>query len=323
MGLLFLVNLLIKDYIMKISIVTSLYNTSKFLPEFYNRCKANALQYFDDYEFIIVNDGSPDNGLSQAVMLHEQDSKVKVIDLSRNFGQHTAIRCGLEHAIGDYIFVLDSDLEETPEWLSLFYNKLKNADDVDVVYGIQLKREGSLYRRYAGAVFYKFLTLLSDINIPENTCIARVMSRRYLNSLLLLNDKTYSLLGLFHQTGYKQIPVLVNKPYKGESSYTFKRKLSLAMDTIIGSTSRPLYLLSAMGIIITLFSFLYIIWTVFRVLFLADETDMSLGWASVFVSVWFFGGIIQFSIGFVGLYVSRIFIECKNNPMYMIKKIWK
>jgi putative glycosyltransferase len=303
-----------------ISIVTSLYMTEELIEEFYRRSVTAAETITDNFEIIMVNDGSPDNSLARAVALHQSDKRVKVIDLARNFGHHPAIRAGLDYAQGELIYVLDGDLEEDPAWLPLFYDTLNKNPDTDVVYGIQKDREGSFVRRALGKVYYKALSFLSNAEIEPDHCNARLMTRRYLESLKLLKDYTFSLESHFAYTGYKQISEIVTKPYKGESSYTFRKKINLALNTILGNSAFPLEIMSIGGLCITVLSALVVLLlTTKRILFGAVVAGNTI----IVGSIWLIGGMTIFCLGIVGLYISRIFLEAKNYPVYIVKKIWE
>lgn len=173
---------------MKLSIVATLYQSAQYIEEFCWRAGAAARQLVDDdYEIVLVNDGSPDDSLARAVRLTELDSHVIVVDLSRNFGHHKAMMTGLSHAQGEQVFLIDSDLEEEPEWLQSFAEQMER-DRCDVVYGVQEQRKGSLYERWTGKWFYLLFRTLSGFALPENLITARLMTRRYVNALLLHRD---------------------------------------------------------------------------------------------------------------------------------------
>src|SRR6266480_3840502 len=157
---------------MTLSIVTTLYNSAPYVEEFYVRVCAATEQITEDYEIILVNDGSPDNSLEIALSIYHKDPRVRVIDLSRNFGHHKAMMTGLIHARGKLVFLLDSDLEEEPELLEQFYQLLK-AKDADVVYGVQEKRKGRLFERVSGTLFFKLFNFLSTYPIPPNLITVR------------------------------------------------------------------------------------------------------------------------------------------------------
>ncbi|MCH7501573.1 MAG: glycosyltransferase family 2 protein, partial [Nitrospinae bacterium] len=153
---------------MRLSIVSTLYNSAPHLLEFYERLTQCAQGITHDYEMILVNDGSPDASLDLALQLYEKDQRIRVIDLSRNFGHHKAKMTGLQHARGEYVFLIDSDLEEPPETLKRFWDEMQKARDLDVVFGVQEKRKGGLFERVSGAVFYKIINWFGDVKIPEN-----------------------------------------------------------------------------------------------------------------------------------------------------------
>src|SRR5215467_12787205 len=148
---------------MRLSIVTTMYYSAPYIEEFYRRSVAAAKQITDDYEIVIVNDGSPDDALNLAIGLHRQDARVKVVDLSRNFGHHKAMLCGLTYATGDETFLIDCDLEESPEWLLEFHQQMSERD-CDVVYGVQARRKGALFERFAGAVFWTLVTHIGNFD---------------------------------------------------------------------------------------------------------------------------------------------------------------
>ena len=163
---------------MKLSIVATLYQSAPYISEFYARASAAAKELVgEEFEIVLVNDGSPDNSLDLAIKLTEQDSHVAVVDLSRNFGHHKAMMTGLDHTSGELIFLIDSDLEEDPEWLLSFDEQMKQ-EHCDVVYGIQERRRGNWFERWSGQWFYLLFNALSGLTLPENIATARLITRR-------------------------------------------------------------------------------------------------------------------------------------------------
>ncbi|MGV2963555.1 glycosyltransferase family 2 protein [Paenibacillus sp. AGC30] len=306
---------------MNISIVTTMYRSAAYIPEFYARIKENITKLGLSHEIIMVNDGSPDNSLDVAIKIQQQDPCVKVIDLSKNFGHHKAILSGLSYARGDLIFLLDCDLEEEPENLELFYNEwLRGNGEYDVIYGVQREREGTFYRKIAGDLFYKFFNSISDEKIPKNPCTIRIMTKRYVSSLLEFKDQNVFLAAMFEKVGYRQKSYAIKKTYKGSSSYNLIRKLTLMMDGVTSFSSRPLLLIMASGSLIAFFSFVYAIFLVFRKVFFQSVIG---GWTSVMVSIWLMSGLIIFSVGVVGVYVSKIFNETKDRPVSVVRKVYE
>lgn len=159
---------------MRLSIVTTLYKSSQYVDAFYKRISKEAKKVTEDYEIIFVDDGSPDDSLKKCVFLYEKDKKVKVIELSRNFGHHKAIMTGLSYAKGDFVFLIDSDLEEEPELLGKFWKELQSEEDLDVVYGVQEARKGNWFEQWSGDLFYKAFNTISHVNVPKNLITCRL-----------------------------------------------------------------------------------------------------------------------------------------------------
>lgn len=304
---------------MYLSIVTTLYYSAPYINEFYQRVSIESQKLTDDYEIIFVNDGSPDDSLGVAVKLHQKDERVRVIDLSRNFGHHKAMMTGLSYARGKLIFLLDSDLEEEPELLSLFHEHYQSSD-VDVVYGVQKVRKGNMFEKISGEIFYNLFNMISSYSVPRNLITARLMSQRYVRALVDHKDKEIFLAGLWAITGFKQVPLVVKKYSKGESTYNFFRKLSIATNSITSFSNKPLIFVFYLGALISLISAIAVIVLIIRRLFF---NVLLSGWPSLIVSVWFLGGLTIFSLGIIGIYVAKIFSETKQRPYTIIRNIYE
>lgn len=304
---------------MKLSIVTTMYYSAPYLKEFYERIKKSAEKITDDYEIIFVDDGSPDKSLDIAVQFHQSDPRVKVIELSRNFGHHKAIMCGLEHATGEFVFLIDCDLEESPELLNQFWQDL-NSKKCDVVYGVQAKRNGKLISRCLGSLYYHFVNALSPVKIPYNLATVRLMSKSYVRSLLKFTEREINISHLWVTTGYNQVEIEVDKKKKDTTTYNLHRKLSIVINSIVSFSDRPLYYLFIFGFIVSFISFLYSILLIVRHFFFSVAVE---GWVSIMISIWFSCGLIMLSIGVLGVYLSKIFVETKQRPRVIIKEIYK
>lgn len=303
---------------MRLSVVTSLYHSQAFIKDFYQRMVAVLKAITPDYEIIFVNDGSPDRSTEIVLEIQSTDPSIVLIDLSRNFGHHKALLTGLKYATGDYIFLIDSDLEEDPEMLISFWEEMKLTKDVDVIYGIQGRRKGSWFERMSGSWYYSFFTMLSTSKYPVNTVTARLMTRRYIEALKEFGEKEADLWGLFMLNGFEQKSIIVSKKHKGSSTYSIRRRLSMAIDTISTLTHRPLYLVIVAGILALLFSFasgLYLLYDYinYRIL----DTYLAL-----VTTIWFVGGLILLCLGVISIYLSKMFLEVKNRPVSIIKKIY-
>lgn len=304
---------------MKLSIVATLYQSAPYIAEFHQRASAAARQLAgEDYEIVLVNDGSPDNSLDLAVQLTESDSHVVVVDLSRNFGHHKAMMTGLAHAKGKRLLLIDSDLEEEPECLIAFAEQMERQR-CDVVYGVQEQRKGGWFERWSGQWFYRFFKALTGLALPENIVTARLMTRRYVDALLRHEEREVFMAGLWHITGFDQRSQIVKKHSTSESTYTFRRKMSLLVNSVTSFSNAPLVGIFYIGVSISLFAILYIGFLAIHWLFLAKPLS---GWTSVMASVWLLGGMIISFIGVVGIYLSKIFSETKQRPYTIVRQIY-
>ncbi len=295
-----------------------MYYSEHYIEEFYQRCVQQVKQITDDYEIVFVNDGSPDNAKNVAVGLFMQDKHVKVVDLSRNFGHHKAMLCGLDHAQGAIVFLIDCDLEEAPEWLDEFYKKM-NSECCDVVYGIQVKRKGYWFERWTGAFAYKFFNAICNIYTDENITTARLMTNKYVKALGMFSESEPVFSGICQLAGFEQIPVMVEKEFKGNSSYSLKKKLSIVLNMVTSFSSEPLKYIFYTGLAIFIVALFYTLYLFIIRVFLARPLE---GWTSIMMSIWLLGGLIILFIGIVGLYLSRIFIEVKGRPNTIIKELY-
>ena len=304
---------------MDLSIVTTLYASALHLEEFYARACAVAERATSDFEIILVNDGSPDNSLEIALEIYHKDPRVRVIDLSRNFGHHKAMMTGLMYARGDLVFLVDADLEEEPELLEHFYQELE-AKGADVVYGVQQKRKGKLFERVSGTLFFKAFNLLSTHPIAPNLITARLMTRKYVAALIQHRERESVISGLWVLTGFNQIPISVRKHHKGASTYGVRRKLSHLVNAVTSFSSKPLVLIFYLGSILVLVSSVAAFDLIIRRIFFGV---MLQGWASLIVSIWLLGGITIFCLGVIAIYLSKIFIEVKQRPYTIIREVYE
>jgi putative glycosyltransferase len=302
---------------MKISVVSTLYQSAPYIVAFIDRTRAAVHGLTsDDYEILLVDDGSPDDALRTALAQRAKEPRLKVIELSRNFGHHKAMMTGLEHASGDLVFLIDVDLEEPPELLPTFHEKLCR-EELDVVYGFQQRRKGGLAERFSGWIAWKIIALLLPIRVPSNHSTVRLMTRDYVQALIRHKESKTAIGGLWVMTGFKQAGFPFRKTTRDATSYSFRARLFSLLDSITSFSETPLYFVFYLGIGVLFIAALIALWLLWR-----RFTGVVLsGWASTLVSVWFLGGLSVFSIGVVGLYISRIFIETKNRPYTIIRKI--
>jgi putative glycosyltransferase len=305
---------------MKLSVVATLYCSAPHLEEFCKRI-TDVAHYIagNSFEIILVNDGSPDNSLDLALQLSNKNPHITIVDLSRNFGHHRAMMTGLTYASGELVYLIDSDLEEEPEWLINFSEQM-HQEQCDVVYGVQIKRRGNWFERISGQVFYRLFRVFTGLDLPENIVVARLMTKRYVKALLLHKEREIYIAGLWHITGFKQTSYSVTKHATSKTTYTFQRKISLLINSITAFSNLPLIAIFYFGVVISMFSGGYSLFLIANRLFF--HTPLS-GWTSLMMSIWLLGGLIVSFIGIVGIYLSKIFSETKQRPYSIIRQVYK
>jgi putative glycosyltransferase len=301
---------------MRISAVATMYNSSAYIPDFCARIAAELRKLTDDYEIVLVDDGSPDDSLRTAVAQMASDPAIKVVELSRNFGHHKAMMTGIEHASGELVFLIDIDLEEPPELLGGFH-KVLTSEDLDVVYGYQKARKGGFIERFGGWVVWWLLNLLLPIKIPHNHSTVRLMRRDYVEALAKHKERKTAIGGLWVLTGFRQKGVEFDKGFRKKTSYSMGKRLVVLLDSITSFSELPLFMVFYIGCAVLLISAVIGAYLIYR----KFSGQILSGWASTMFSIWFLGGLAIFSIGVVGLYVSRIFIETKQRPYTLIRKV--
>jgi putative glycosyltransferase len=303
---------------MKLSIVTTLYKSQAHVEKFCLRaCNIAQSIVGEDFEVILVNDGSPDDSFKIAKALSQSNHHITLIDLSRNFGHHRAMMTGLTQASGNLIYLLDSDLEEEPEWLTLFLDRMI-SETCDVVYGVQQVRAGNFSERFLGRFFYHIFRLLTGLSLPSNIVVARIMSRRYVQALLRHEEREVFMAGLWHITGFKQVPFPVIKHNTSKTTYTFRHKVSMFINSITAFTNLPLISIFYTGIAISLLSWLYTSTLIVNKIVFHIPLN---GWTSVMASIWILGGRIISFIGIIGIYLSKVFSETKRRPYTMPRTV--
>ncbi len=304
---------------MRLSIVSTLYQSAAHLEEFYGRIRAAAAALTDDYEIVLVNDGSSDASLDIALSLFRRDPRVRVIDLARNFGHHKAMMTGLARASGDHVFLIDSDLEEEPELLTVFHETLLQTG-ADVVYGVQTARRGPLRERVGGWVFFRVFNALSDWPITENLVTVRLMTRQYVAALVEHREREMMIAGLWAMTGFRQVPLPIRKHSRSTSTYRLTHKIAILVNSITSFSDKPLVLIFYLGAIIVLLASVAAAYLVLRRVFFGE---LLAGWPSLIVSVWLLGGLTLFCLGIIGVYLSKVFLETKQRPYTIIRHTYE
>lgn len=308
---------------MKLSVVSTLYRSKVFLDEFLLEIEqAIALIKVEDYELIFVNDGSPDDSLQHLIKLKKDKyPNIKIIDLSRNFGHHYAIQAGLLQAKGDYIFLIDNDLETPPNVLVDFHNEIQLDRSLDVVYGYQKSRKGNFIESVLGRIFWVLINKLSDTKIPHNILTERLMSKAYLKALLSLNDANLFLGGMMYWVGFNQKGIAIEKGQReGASTYSIKKRADLMLQAVTSFSGKPLVYLFYFGLTISFFSIIFILYLIIKKLVLMDE--IQIGWTSTIAVSVLILGIISTFLGVIGIYLYKIFIQVQGRPNAIVKRTY-
>jgi putative glycosyltransferase len=303
----------------RLSIVSTLYRSAEHLPEFWRRVSQAAREVTDDYEIILVNDGSPDVSLDVALKLRAEDERTKVVDLSRNFGHHHAIMAGLGLASGERVFLVDCDLEEPPELLARFQAELQDSG-ADVVFGVQSERKGGAIERLGGQLFYKLFNAVAGTSLPESMLTMRLMTRRYVEALLLHQENELFLGGVFELAGFEQRAIPVDKKARGNTTYTLTKRVLAATTAVTSFTAFPLVISFYAGWLLAGTAFTAAGYVAIRKLLYGDL--ILTGWTSVMISVWFLSGTVLISTGMLGIYMSRLYNEIKRRPSYIVRKAY-
>lgn len=305
---------------MKLSIVATLYKSSTYVEEFHARVSKAASGITNDYEIVLVNDGSPDDSLAKAIALSQSDSHVAVVDLSRNFGHHKAMMTGLMHTKGEYVFLIDVDLEEAPENLTRFWDYMHSTQDVDVVIGQTAVKQGSFLKCLMSSWFYLLFNALSSIKISNREMVSRLMRRCYVDALIAYRERELFIPGVWAHAGFSQHYLASEKVFDGSSSYTLGRKFTMAVDAITSFSTRPLMLIFYTGCTFSVGSVLVVIYLTINKFVYGGVFQ---GWSSLVAIMFFIGGIVIFSLGVVGVYVSKIYAEVKQRPYTIVKQIFQ
>jgi len=297
------------------SVVLPVYNEQENVPELYRRL-TDVLEPLGDYEVIFVNDGSSDNSARLVCQLREQDSRVKLINLSRNFGHQAAVTAGIDHSRGKAVMLLDADLQDPPELLADMVAKWREG--VDVVYGVRQKRKENILKRGSYFLFYRLLRVLANIDIPLDSGDFCLMDRVVVEQLKRMPEKNRFLRGLRSWIGYRQVAVPYERQarHAGAPKYTLRKLIKLALDGIFSFSSFPLRLASYLGFLMCFAGAVYLCYGVaVRLISGAPQ-----GWASTIGFIMLLGGTQLMLLGVLGEYVARIYEESKRRPCYVISE---
>lgn len=301
----------------KISIVVPIYNSASFMHHLLEAIDAERQKNQWNLELVLVEDGSRDNSFEKIEELSKTYSYIKGIKLSKNFGHQIAVKTGLSHCTGDYIAIIDDDLQDPPSLLPLFFSYLDKG--YDVAYGIRKKRKESLIKRMCYNGFYRILKSMSDIYIPIDSGDFCVMTSRVVKNMLRLNEQNPFLRGIRAWVGFKQIGVEYERAarFDGQSGYTLKKLLKIAMDGIFSFSSAPIRLITILGVLGFSFALVYSGLLIFQKLFHGIAVQ---GFATLAIIISFFGSLTLICLGVIGEYIVRIYDEVRQRPYVVIEK---
>lgn len=298
-----------------ISIVVPLYRCDKAVKELTDRiCSTLGAQKLS-FEIIYVNDASPSADWEAVTQIAQENTRVKGLNLSRNFGQHYAITAGLNYASGDWVVVMDGDLQDQPEDIPLLYNKAQEG--FDIVLARRVERQHSLLKRTGSKWFYKTLAYLTDTEQNAEIANFGIYRKNVIAAILSMKDKTRYFPTMVRWVGFKRTEIGVNHAARkeGKSSYNLKALLNLALNTILSFSDKPLRLTVKAGIFISFAAFIFAAVTFIRAL--TGHIVVS-GYSSMIISIWLLSGVIITLIGMLGLYIGKIFDQVKDRPTYLV-----
>ena len=306
-----------------ISVVIPVYGRKLVLDELYKRLAKTLESISKNFEIILVNDASPDNGWQKIRRLAKKDVRVKGINLSRNFGQHIALTAGIDHVCGEWCVLMDCDLQDIPEELPKLFNKAQEG--YDIVVARRAKRNDILFTQFISwlfAITFNMLTEQDYLTEKHDSGIANygIYSRKAINAIRQYreHDRAIGFLGSLVGFNRTVIDVQHAKRSKGKSNYNLRMKLRMAEAHILSHSTKPLRIMAKVGFCITIMTLLYAFFLVTRYLLFGSTVA---GWYSIIVSLFFFFGITLFQLGVLGLYIGRIYHEVKRRPLYFIESM--
>tara|TARA_B110000240_G_scaffold166644_1_gene188031 strand:- start:944 stop:1870 length:927 start_codon:yes stop_codon:yes gene_type:complete len=298
-----------------ISIVSPVYNAENIIPELAQRIINSVTKITLDYEIILVEDGGPDNSWEVIEQVAKLNPKIKGIKLSRNFGQHYAITAGLDKCKGDWIVVMDCDLQDRPEEIGLLYSKANEG--FDVVLARRDQRKDNFFKKNMSAIFYRTLGYLTGSEQDETVANFGIYSSKVITEISRMRESIRYFPTMVKWVGFKTAKVNVQHDVRieGESSYNFKKLLMLALDIILAFSDKPIRILVKFGFLVTFGSFIFAIYTFLS--WLRGDIYV-MGYSTLVISIWFLSGVIIMTLGIIGLYVGKTFEGVKGRPLYIV-----
>jgi dolichol-phosphate mannosyltransferase len=302
---------------MLISIVIPVYQAEKIVHELLSRIKSSLQFANGDYQVILVDDGSSDGSWNEIENICAVEKNVMAVKLSRNFGQHHAITAGLDYCTGEWVVVMDCDLQDSPEEIQRLYNKAQEG--YDIIFARRINRKDALSKKIFSKLFYGVFSYLTGIKYDGTIGNFGIYNKKVIESVNKMREPMRAFSPMVRWVGFKKgfIDVEHGERLQGKSTYSYKKVFALASDIILSYSDKPLRLIVRLGFYISFVSFLVGIY--YLIQYLSGKILVS-GYASIIISIWFLGGLIIFILGVIGLYISKIFSGIKNRPLYIIDK---
>ena len=306
---------------MHITVITPFYNEELVIGEFYRRISAVAKGLSEyAFEFLFINDGSTDTTLDLLKDIQNRDRRVKIIDLSRNFGHQAAILAGIQNTKADAAVIIDGDLQDPPEVIPMLIEKWELGNDV--VYAKRGYRKGeSVFKKSTAHVYYRIINLLSDTPIPRDVGDFRLIDKKVIKILCDMHESNLFLRGIIPWMGFRQVSIEYDREgrYAGKTKYSLFKMVNLALDGITSFSIKPLRFSLRMGLLSIVIGFGLILYAL--IVKIINPEVVIRGWPSLLITVIFFGGIQLFTIGLLGEYVAKIYRETKGRPLYIIRDL--
>ncbi len=298
-----------------ISIVSPVYRGEKMVHELVKRISSSVSSITNDFEIVLVNDASPDASWKEILLECRADKRVKGINLSRNYGQPSAIAAGMEHTKGEWVVVMDCDLQDRPEEIPTFYKKVQEG--YDIVLGLRVKRHDSFLKKLSSTIFNKVFSYLSDLNSDKRISNFGIYKRDVVLQYNKMSERGETFSILINELGYKTtvIPIQHDERMEGTSSYSFRKLLKFAFNIILINTNKPLRLMTYWGGVMALLSALFALYNIFA--YFLGYINMP-GFTTTVFSIWFVGGMLMMQLGITGIYIGKIFDKVKGRPVYVV-----
>ncbi len=302
---------------LELSVVIPVRDEARNVNELSRRISQTMNKMGKSYEVIFVTDINKDNTMEKLCDLHSENHQIKVLKLTNGYGQHVAVYAGLERTSGDYVVIMDGDLQDYPEDIEKLYSKIREG--YDIVYATKQKKNDSGFRNISSKLFNKIMNKFSDVKIDSNSSMFRIVSRKAVNEVLRFREFEPSLTYIFSYISLQStnVEVTSGERLEGETKYSFMKLVNFAISSLVSFSRKPLRMISVFGIVISGLSFLFLMVTLLQWILFGVSVP---GWTTIILVVSFLGGFQILCIGIIGEYLGRVYMETKRRPMYIVER---